>query len=198
MGCGGAGARKNAALVAMSCLTLINEGADTGRICESRGGARAPRAPRAEGRAGSGKATAVAPRPVGKGRGGSPGPEATAASDGHGKGSRSPAPAGQRDRESAPGPEQGARAGSPPAHTRLLPASQGLCPRSRARAGSRRNDTAHGTRPPGPVRASPHTRPGGRPRLSGGPSVAMETSAALRLTNGQHTGWCLWFLFFFF
>lgn len=102
MGCGGAGAPKNAALVAMSCLTLINEGADTGRICESRGGARGPRAPRRRAGAGSEKATATAPRPVGKGRGGRAGPEATSARDGHGKGSRSPASAGQRDGESRP------------------------------------------------------------------------------------------------
>lgn len=127
MGCGGEGARKNAALVAMSCLTLINEGADTGRICESRGGARGPRAPEAEGRGWQREGHGHRSTPSGKGQRG-----------------KSWAQRHQRQGWAweevqvlgicwaegwrVPAPELRAWAGSPPAHTRLLPASQALCP----------------------------------------------------------------------
>lgn len=84
-------------LLPMSCLTLINEGADTGGISESRGDAEARGHPRRRAGAGREKATATPPRPVGKGKG-----EARARSrrrtgapeDGHREGRRSPASAG--------------------------------------------------------------------------------------------------------
>lgn len=56
-------------LLPMSCLTLINEGADTGGISESRGDAEARGHPRRRAGAGREKATATPPRPVGKGKG---------------------------------------------------------------------------------------------------------------------------------
>lgn len=58
-------------LLPMPCLTLINEGADTGRICESQGEIRGPEGtPRRRAGDGRDKARASPPRPVGKGRGG--------------------------------------------------------------------------------------------------------------------------------
>lgn len=84
------GPRKNAALVAMSCLTLINEGADTGRICESQGGIRGPRAPEAEGRGWQGEGHGHLSTPSGKGQRGKRGPKATSAGDGHREGVQVP------------------------------------------------------------------------------------------------------------
>lgn len=69
-------------LLLMPCLTLINEGADTGRICESQGEIRGPEGtPRRRAGDGREKATASLPRPVGKGRGGTQGAGPT-----HGRG----------------------------------------------------------------------------------------------------------------
>lgn len=128
MGCGGAGARKKAALVAVSCLTLINEGADTGRIRESRG------EPGPEGARSGGQGLAAGrPRPAlhaqwERAEGDELGPEPPpGARDGHaldgGRAGPRPPPGRGRERPARP-PSWGARAGSPPAHTRLLGASR--------------------------------------------------------------------------
>lgn len=66
----------------MSCLTLINEGADTDRICESQGEPEARGHPEAEGRGWQGEGHGHPSTPSGKGQRGSTGLEPPAPGSG--------------------------------------------------------------------------------------------------------------------
>lgn len=122
-------------LLPMSCLTLINEGADTGGISESRGDAEARGHPRRRAGAGREKATATPPRPVGKGKG-----EAPARSCRRTGPPRGWAPGGAQGpgicRHLAGGPGGAAHLSTPLEHAR--PRQEGLVP----------NVTPQGTQPP--------------------------------------------------
>lgn len=113
------GPLKNAGLVAMSCLTLINEGADTDRICESQGEPEARGHPEAEGRGWQGEGHGHPSTPSGKGQRGKHGPGATSSRVGHQTG-----PPRMGRREGVQDERAAATVLEAPAHTGLLPPPQ--------------------------------------------------------------------------